>query len=77
MQRSRAGPGWDCSGLVREELRRQGLRGTLWEDILSQHCTALGALVAGRAVDAYAQLVAYTQPFLKVIHFLDGIPVEP
>ena len=65
VQRSRAGPGWDISGLVREELRKQGLRGTLWEDILAQHCTALGALGAGKPADAYAQLVSYTQPFLK------------
>ena len=63
-------PGWDANGMVREEMRRHSLRGSGWDDIFSQHCTALGALVAGRAVDAYAQLVAYTQPFLKVVHHL-------
>ena len=61
-------PGWDANGMVREEMRRHSLRGSGWDDIFSQHCTALGALLAGRAVDAYAQLVAYTQPFLKVLH---------
>ena len=61
-------PGWDANGMVREEMRRYSLRGSGWDDIFAQHCTALGALLAGRAVDAYAQLVAYTQPFLKVAH---------
>lgn len=61
-------PGWDANGMVREEMRRYSLRGSGWDDIFAQHCTALGALLAGRAVDAYAQLVAYTQPFLKVVH---------
>ncbi|CAK0783973.1 hypothetical protein CVIRNUC_007176 [Coccomyxa viridis] len=65
-QRSRGMPGWDANGMVREEMRRYSLRGSGWDDIFAQHCTALGALLAGRAVDAYAQLVAYTQPFLKL-----------
>lgn len=59
-------PVWDNNGMVREEMRRQGLKGSLWEDIFLQHCIALGALVAGKPTDAYSQLVAYTQPFLKV-----------
>lgn len=42
------------------------MRGTLWEDILAQHCAALGALAGGKPADAYSQLVSYTQPFLKV-----------
>ena len=61
-------PGWDASGMVREEMRRYSLRGSGWDDIFAQHCTALGALLAGSAVDAYAQLVADTPPFLKVGH---------
>ena len=52
--------------MVREELRKQSLRGMAWEEILSQHCIALGELVAGKPAEAYLQLVAYTQPFLKV-----------
>lgn len=52
--------------MVREELRKQSLRGTAWEEFLSQHCIAMGQLVAGKPSDAYLQLVAYTQPFLKV-----------
>ena len=43
-----------------------GQRGTLWEDILAQHCIALGALCAGKPADAYAQLNSYSTPFLKV-----------
>ena len=43
-----------------------GQRGTLWEDILSQHCIALGALCAGKPADAYSQLNSYSVPFLKV-----------
>lgn len=45
-----------------------GQRGTLWEDILAQHCVALGALCAGKPADAYAQLKGdpYTPAFLKV-----------
>ena len=68
VQRSQGMPGWDANGMVREEMRRHSLRGSGWDEIFSQHCTALGALAAGRAVDAYAQLVAYTQAFLKVAH---------
>ena len=41
------------------------VRGTLWEDVLLQHCLALAALVASKPSEAYQQLVAYTQPFLQ------------
>lgn len=59
-------PGWSNDAMVREELRKQSLRGTAWEEFLSQHCIAIGQLVAGKPSNAYLQLVAYTQPFLKV-----------
>lgn len=65
-QRFGGASGRDNNAIVREELRRvNNVRGTLWEDVLLQHCLALAALVAGKPSEAYQQLVAYTQPFLQ------------
>ena len=65
LQRARAQPGWNAAAVARQGLQRP-LYGTPWEEMLPAHVAALAAIADGRAGDAYQQLIASVQPFIKV-----------
>ena len=63
-QRAQSQPGWNPVTATRAQLRQLG--GTPWEEAFPVHVATLAALAADRPGDAYVQLIASVQPFIKV-----------
>ena len=63
-QKAQSQPGWNPAAAARAQLRQ--LAGSPWEEAFPAHVATLAALAVDKPGEAYTQLIASVQPFIKV-----------